>query len=109
MERFVGLRFRISPQHHHYWVNIHSNGYQRVNWNWPHNGDNEYNWHSKLRYAPVPPGVYIEIRVAGDVTELNCSNGPLNCEYVDFYNPGRTRPVYVKAQGSLTQVWQTVQ
>lgn len=45
----------------------------------------------------------------GDVTAVNVEGG-VNVELLDFYNPGRGTPVYLKLnQRNIVQVWNPVQ
>ena len=44
----------------------------------------------------------------GDVTAVNVEGG-VNVELLDFYNPGRGTPVYLKVHGNVAQVWNPVQ
>ena len=41
----------------------------------------------------------------GDVTAVNVEGG-VN---VDFYNPGRGTPVYLKVNGNVVQTWNPIQ
>ena len=47
-----------------------------------------------MDYAPTGEAWY-EVRIMGDVTAVNVEGG-VNVEILDFYNPGRGTPVYLK-------------
>ena len=107
VERFVGLRFRISPQGRIYKVSIKSGGNHAISWNHPGTSFNDRNkWFND--FLPLPPGVYYNIWVYGDITEVHLQPG-LNAEYIDFYNPGRGTPVYVKVNNNVVQTWNPIQ
>ena len=44
----------------------------------------------------------------GDVTAVNVEGG-VNVELLDFYNPGRGTPVYVKINNNVLHVWNPAQ
>ena len=96
VERFVGLRFRISPQGRIYNVWIKSNGNHATSWAHPATRFNDRDrWHND--FAPVPPGVYYNVWVSGDVTEVHLEAG-LNAEYVDFYHPRKNNTSICKGK-----------
>ena len=92
VERFVGLRFRITSNRYHA-VRIESGGHHSISWHWGVVGFNVYNiWYND--YAP-DPGAWYEVRMTGDFTAINVEEG-VTVELLDFYNPGRGTPAYLK-------------
>ena len=93
VERFVGLRFRLSSNRYNY-VRIESGGHHQISWHWGVANWNDRNiWGND--FAPTGPSAWYEIRIMGDVTAVNVEGG-VNVELLDFYNPGRGTPVYLK-------------
>ena len=92
VERFVGLRFRLSSNRYHT-VRIESGGHHSISWHWGAVGFNVYDiWQNY--YAP-DPGAWYEVRMTGDFTAINVEEG-VTVELLDFYNPGRGTPAYLK-------------
>ena len=95
-ERFVGLRFRISPQGRIYKVVIKSGGNHSTSWAHPSTRFNDRNkWFND--FLPVAPGVYYNIWVSGDITEVHLEPG-LSAEYVDFFNPRKNNTSICKGK-----------
>ena len=106
VERFVGLRFRITAPRYHK-VRIESGGHHQISWHWGAANWNDRNiWFND--FAPLPAHIWYEIRIMGDVTAVNVEGG-VNVELLDFYNPGRGTPVYVKVNNNVVQTWNPVQ
>ena len=105
MERFVGLRFRLSSNRYNK-VRIESGGHHQISWHWGVANWNDRNiWFND--YAPTG-GAWYEVRIMGDVTAVNVEGG-VNVELLDFYNPGRGTPVYLKVNGNIAQTWNPIQ
>ena len=81
VERFVGLRFQFTSNRYH-WMRVNSGGPQH--------------------------GVWHEIRVMGDITEVIIEPG-VSVQLLDFYHPGRGNPVYVKSNNNVLHVWNPAQ
>ena len=105
VERFVGLRFRITAPRYHK-VRIESGGHHQISWHWGVANWNDRNiWFND--FAPTP-GAQYEVRIMGDVTAVNVEGG-VTVELLDFYNPGRGTPVYLKVNGNVVQTWNPIQ
>ena len=105
VERFVGLRFRLTANRLHK-VRIESGGHHQISWHWGVANWNDRNiWFND--FAPTP-GAWYEVRIMGDVTAVNVEGG-VTVELLDFYNPGRGTPVYLKVNGNVVQTWNPIQ
>ena len=88
-------------------MRIESGGHHQISWHW-----GAANWNDRdiwrNYFAPTGPAAWYEIRIRGDVTAINTVPG-VNVQLIDFYNPGRGTPVYLKVHGNVAQVWNPVQ
>ena len=105
VERFVGLRFQFTSNRYHT-MRVESGGHHQISWHWGVAAFNDRNiWQN---YCGPQHGVWHEIRVRGDITAVLVQDG-VNVQLLDFYNPGRGNPVYLKVNGAVNQVWNPVQ
>ena len=105
VERFVGLRFRITAPRYHK-VRIESGGHHQISWHWGYAAFNDRDiWKN---WCGPQHGVWHEIRVMGDITEVLVEGG-VSVQLLDFYHPGRGNPVYLKVNGNIVQTWNPVQ
>ena len=103
-ERFVGVRF-MHNYTTNYLMTIQSGGHHQITWAYPHLAFNDRNiWMNS--YAPGAQ--WYEVRIKGDITVVHVEPG-VNVQLLDFYNPGRGNPVYLKVNGGVAQVWNPVQ
>ena len=106
VERFVGLRFRITAPRYHK-VRIESGGHHQISWHWGAANWNDRNiWFND--FAPLPAHIWYEIRIMGDITEVLVEGG-VSVQLLDFYHPGRGNPVYLKVNGNIVQTWNPAQ
>ena len=105
VERFVGLRFQFTSNRYH-WMRVNSGGHHQISWHWGLAAFNDRDiWKN---WCGPQHGVWHEIRVIGDITEVIIEPG-VSVQLLDFYNPGRGNPVYVKVNKNVVQVWNPVQ
>ena len=87
-------------------MRVESGGHHQISWHWGAAAFNDRDiWRND--YAPTGPG-WIEVRIKGDITVVHVTPG-VNVQLLDFYNPGRGNPVYLKVNGGVAQVWNPVQ